>query len=37
MLRREVLQRDLLPLGDASWTGSLLPARAPREELLHAG
>ena len=34
MLRKEVHQRDLLPLGDAGWQGELIPARdsvpAPR-------
>lgn len=39
MLRREVRQRNRLPLGDAAWTGELLPAEgfrhvAPRSRIV---
>jgi radical SAM superfamily enzyme YgiQ (UPF0313 family) len=36
MLRREVRQRDSLPLGDAGWQGSLIPADAGSDGLDHA-
>jgi radical SAM superfamily enzyme YgiQ (UPF0313 family) len=37
MLRREVRQRDRLPLGDENWRGPLLPARPPLPLLSGAG
>ena len=37
MLRREVGQRNHLPLGDAGWTGTLIPTDATATAVRHAG